>query len=326
VANSDKIPDSRLKVALTAPHRHGLSRLRRWLSMQNDVVAARAHDDAQMTECERSLHMARMHAEAADHLLKAKDSTSLAPVLTLCREALLWALSQNEADKKALSMALESSPHSVQTVTDSGDTRMARLRHLLALHEQPDPGRAGPQEQRKRARTAVESVKALLGQGKPMPGTAEQAVLRTRRTRRTSAALTLFGGLAALALLALWALWPKDLARGKPWHTSSAWRGHHNAPVLFHTNEEPDPWFEVDLLRPRYFHRVVVKNRPECCFERAVPLILEISDDRNRWDEVDQRDSVFTTWETSFPPTQARFVRLRVPRLSILHLEQVQIY
>ena len=57
-----------------------------------------------------------------------------------------------------------------------------------------------------------------------------------------------------------------------------------------------------------------------------VPLIVELSNDRSTWQAVAQRESPFAIWEPSFAPSKARYVRLRVPRVTFLHLEQVKVY
>jgi len=35
---------------------------------------------------------------------------------------------------------------------------------------------------------------------------------------------------------------------------------------------------------------------------------------------------VFALWQPEFPPVEARYVRLRVPRFTVLHLQQVKVY
>jgi hypothetical protein len=96
--------------------------------------------------------------------------------------------------------------------------------------------------------------------------------------------------------------------------------------MLFHTSEERNPWFEIDLGEIKPVRRLTVKNRADSNGERAVPLIAELSNDRSNWQVVARRDSPFTVWEPSFAPTKARYLRLRVPRLTFLHLEQVKVY
>jgi F5/8 type C domain len=145
------------------------------------------------------------------------------------------------------------------------------------------------------------------------------------------AALVAFVGVAT----ARWALSKPDLAEGKPWRASSALVECHpsrhecggtRTEILFHTREQVEPWFEIDLSAPQRFSEVVVRNRPDCCRERAVPLILEVSDDQLSWKQLARQDRVFDDWVARFAPVTARFVRLRVPHSSMLHLEGVWIH
>jgi hypothetical protein len=68
-----------------------------------------------------------------------------------------------------------------------------------------------------------------------------------------------------------------------------------------------------------------VTNRDDCCLERAVPLVVEVSDDRKKWRTVARRADSFREWEGKFAPLKARYVRLRVDRHSILHLAKVSV-
>lgn len=146
-----------------------------------------------------------------------------------------------------------------------------------------------------------------------------------------------FAALVLACLLAVWVLFikPRDLAAGKPWRTSSIGIvctpekgdcGGVSTDILFHTKEEQDPWFEYDLGTATDFSSLVVKNRTDFGPDRAVPLIAEVSNDDKNFREVARRDMVFGTWRPQFPKQHARYVRLRVPRKSILHLEQIEVH
>lgn len=128
---------------------------------------------------------------------------------------------------------------------------------------------------------------------------------------------------------------PIDLAEGKPWKASSSWadctpRAGRCGPlvsrILFHTRDDENPWFRLDLLAPTTFSGLTVMNRAEEFADRAVPLIAEVSDDDQTWREVARRESVFSTWRPSFEPVTARYLRLRVARKSWLHLESVKVH
>ncbi|HVW30275.1 MAG TPA: discoidin domain-containing protein [Polyangiaceae bacterium] len=126
-----------------------------------------------------------------------------------------------------------------------------------------------------------------------------------------------------------------NLAAGKRWSASSAMFECHPAQaecggaktrIFFHTKEEQDPWLMYDLGAKTTFSSMRVENRQDAVLDRAVPLVLEVSDDGAHFHEIARRDTEFSTWKPSFPPVTARYVRLRVARRSILHLEEVDIY
>jgi hypothetical protein len=123
-----------------------------------------------------------------------------------------------------------------------------------------------------------------------------------------------------------------DLLLGKPWTASSKAFdckpkemecGGARSAMFFHTTEEEKPWLEFDMGAVQSFSRIEVVNREDCCPERAVPLIVEVSDDKAKWREVARRTDTFREWETTIKPTAARYVRLRVDRRTSFHLIRV---
>jgi hypothetical protein len=117
-----------------------------------------------------------------------------------------------------------------------------------------------------------------------------------------------------------------NLIEGKPFRTSTAYAGCADGAcpdLMFHTENENSPWIEFDLGAPQAIRRVEVTNRLHCCQDRAVPLVVEISTDRTAWTEVARRDLEFIAWRASFPRKTGRYVRLRVPRQTALHLKDV---
>ena len=125
------------------------------------------------------------------------------------------------------------------------------------------------------------------------------------------------------------ALGPNLLA-DKPFRLSSSWSGCSQdagcQTLLFHTEAEQNPWVEFDLGARKKFHRLEVTNRTDCCSERTIPLVAEISDDRATWKEIGRRDTEFTTWNLTFSPKTARYLRLRIPRHSTFHLKDVALH
>ncbi|HYP91382.1 MAG TPA: discoidin domain-containing protein, partial [Polyangiaceae bacterium] len=125
-----------------------------------------------------------------------------------------------------------------------------------------------------------------------------------------------------------------DLAAGKPWKASSSPDICHPAEhrcagahtdMFFTTSEEVDPWVEIDLGRPTAFNQIEVKNRSDCCPDRAAPLVVEVSNDAKSWREIAKRQDTFTLWQAGFATQTARYVRLRVPRRTVFHLDKVSI-
>lgn len=149
---------------------------------------------------------------------------------------------------------------------------------------------------------------------------------------RISLASVALALIAAPLLLLLTA--PTDLARGRTWTASSSHRGSASkgtlrdghAAFFFHTTEEQGPFVEIDLERTRMIQRVVVTNRKDCCEARALPLVLEASEDRKHWKQLARREQPFTRWHASLNPTPARWLRLSVPRVTWLHLQDVAVY
>jgi hypothetical protein len=152
-------------------------------------------------------------------------------------------------------------------------------------------------------------------------------------------------GLAVLVLLAA-VLGPllgqrllerkRDVARDKPWTTSSAYAAvtvckspEQDCPespfYFFHTMDEERPWVEVDLGAKQRIRAVRIKNREDCCGDRAVPLVVQVSTDHKSWKEVARRKDVFGNWYAEFKPTSARWVRVQATRRTILHLHRVSV-
>jgi F5/8 type C domain-containing protein len=126
----------------------------------------------------------------------------------------------------------------------------------------------------------------------------------------------------------------RDVAVNKPWRTSSVYAAVCVSPkqdcadgsdYFFHTQDEQSPWIEFDLGSSQRIRGVRVINRKDCCGERAVPLVVEVSTDQSRWKTVARRDAVFSSWLAEFAPVDARWVRLRLEKRAPLHLAQVRI-
>jgi hypothetical protein len=192
-----------------------------------------------------------------------------------------------------------------------------------------------PPEERSRLVPALrQCAEALLGE-LDRPARAWE-MLWLQRVLRIGMVFVL---LAAVALGMLWAKQSaerrQDLAAGKPWRQSSRLNNEgcespnqtcENSPYFFfHTVDERNPSLEIDLGQPQKFSKLRVINREDCCVDRSVPLIVEVSVNQSEWREVARRNEVFSSWLAEFSPVEARWVRLRVDKHSYLHLAAVRV-
>ena len=162
--------------------------------------------------------------------------------------------------------------------------------------------------------------------------------LRAQRIWRLSLLMLLVVGVVQCAIWAMVAHRERsELAAGKQWRLSSDYGNGgcsspeqqcpQNSGYFFHTNvNDHSPWIEFDLAATQQISTVEVENRRDCCGERAIPLAIEVSTDHKHWQVVARRDAEFSTWNASFPATQAHWLRLRVLKPGILHLHGVRIY
>lgn len=95
--------------------------------------------------------------------------------------------------------------------------------------------------------------------------------------------------------------------------------------IFFHSIDTDSPWIEVDLGKERSISRVVVTNRFDCCRERAVPLVVTVRGATGPSREVARQTAEFDEWDARFASTRARYVRLTVPRRTILHLRNIEV-
>ena len=126
----------------------------------------------------------------------------------------------------------------------------------------------------------------------------------------------------------------RDIAAGKPWRLSSQSTACHSPAqecadfpdYFFHTQQEANPWVEIDLGSPQRFSGIRIENRKDCCTERASPLVFESSLDQKTWKVLARREGTFETWRASVPPITARWVRVRIDsNQAILHLSHVRV-
>ncbi len=95
---------------------------------------------------------------------------------------------------------------------------------------------------------------------------------------------------------------------------------------FFHTREERDPWIEFDVGKEAPIASVRVANRNDCaeCPARAVPLVVEVSNDHETWTEVGRKQETFDAWDLKIGRS-ARWIRFRALKRTFLHFRQVRI-
>lgn len=312
-------------------------RLREWLWRGRALSEARSLPELGKRARDalaRAELTAEFAARALDPIEPLRAGPAHALALSLYREAAYYALAAHAGDSPASVADAFEVARAPALAAASGEEALASLRGSLL--RPPAESALLPAEQLEReARAAQGFVQALIA------AVADRSLrsnhLLIERWLRTGVAGALLLALAAGAAAALQrAFAPPDLAAGKPWRTSS--KGDDCEPelqrcmgartsIFFHTKRERDPWFEVDLGAPTSFAAVEVVNRGDCCQDRVVPLVVEVSNDQQRWTAVARRVDVFPdVYRARFAKQLARYVRLRVDRRSTLFAERVSVY
>jgi hypothetical protein len=280
------------------------------------------------------LRRADLAAELAERALEPIDPLRAGSgahlALSLQRQAVYWLLvARNGGGANTLALAWDATPAELLLGICGSDAELAKLRAILVERSFVEDAGESAERAVEHGRLVQRFIRALLVAISPRRRAQQALWLRWSRS----------GGLALLVLVLLAAGYVayrratqgENLAKGKPWTTSSKFADCQRDPavcggrVLFHTLEDPEPWFEIDLGAARTIAVVEVENRRDCCGERAVPLAIEVSNDRTKWKVVARREDVFRSWTASFAPVTARYVRARVQRRSTLHLESMAV-
>jgi hypothetical protein len=303
-----------------------LFRMREWLLRSEAMREARAAADVPPARA-RARAQAQLVAEVAERVAAPVDAlpfgSCAAVQVALCRDATYWALVAMQPDDVPATdlPTLWARVPAERLERAAGGADAAEVVRRTLANGAPayslDTADATASLARKFASTLVAELDAPL-----------------KRIDRLWMQRWLRIGLVAVLLLStayaarVRALGP-NLIADKPFLTSSATAvctPITNCPgMLFHTENENNPWIEFDLGALRPMKRVEVTNRPDCCADRAVPLLVEISTDRTTWTQVARRDLEFLVWTASFPRTIGRYVRLRVPRATPFHLKEIAI-
>lgn len=309
------------------------ARVREWFLRSAALAEARRH---QLNPGQRAALRAALQAlELADRAVDLPEGYRAGPPLgvslMLYQEAVWWALqAAHGAPRAPDSLAQACAEHAeLLRATAGGEQQLARLRAQFLEPERHSFQALEEASQLALIADARRFASALVAH----VGAPDAQVARVTRQRWLRPSLAA-ASVACIALALALALGSRDVAAGRTWTASSGEWGFGrtgttdkfgNEDLLFHTHAEANPWLLVDLGAPERVRAVAVENRSTCCQERAVPLIVELSADGKSWREVARKDEVFTSWKARFRAQQARFVRLRVPRHTVLHLRRVQV-
>jgi hypothetical protein len=304
-----------------------------WLLVRRELGQAQAEAARLTVEQREYLRRAKVALELGELAFapgNAVRSGSTAPLAAnLFRQAVYWALLSQRAQTEPIDpeqLWAETDPSVARTVAgNEGElaylTIVMRSTFIELAQGTDEAQRACAVQMRRVANRLVTNAQRVLWR-------VEWAKLK--RIVRLAIAVIV----PVLALIWFWP--PKvDLAKGTPWRVSSIGTECHpeksdcggvKTDILFHTRLEKDPWVEYDFGSPVEFSSLTILNRSDYGPERAVPLVVEVSNDGKSFTEVVRRADPFATWKPSFTRQRARYLRLRVARESILHLEAVKVH
>ncbi len=307
-----------------------------WFLLRSQIAHARA--EARGTSDEQSVYLQRAKvalefgnvALEPNNVVASGATAPLAP--SLFQQALYWSLLVKDPAVAASSPAAAWASAAPSTLASlaSNDAELAQIGAAMqATFVELEQG--SPEARRATAELLRRSATRLITSSESVSWQLEW--LKLRRLSRIALGVALCLAPFALAFV----FWPKkpDLAKGKPWHASSSLAECHPAKsecggvttdIFFHTREESNPWFEYDFYAPLGFSSLTIRNRSDYGAERAVPLVVEVSNDDRTFHEVARRNESFSTWSPSFPTQHARYLRLRTARVSLLHLEAVEVH
>lgn len=122
---------------------------------------------------------------------------------------------------------------------------------------------------------------------------------------------------------------------GGNWSSSRGVDGVKNGNIWeggFHTDNEENPWWQVDLGEAYQLREIRIYNRLDCCSERSRTLQVLLSDDAENWRVVYSHDgSVFGGADGNYLDIKldnemARFVQVQLREKNYLHLDEVEVY
>jgi hypothetical protein len=241
--------------------------------------------ERQRADLRQALQVRRLAAEAMASSDQQRAGAILPALIGILRNGTFWALSAGTPDPAPADIveAFDRLPTDrLNELVPDADVR-ERLRSVLTVSGESWGRRPRPEQEQGLADLKTLSTALLM---RLTQSAQRLRAIFVRRIILAFATLILViagvkGGLAVNL--------KPSLTAGQPWRTSTtleACRPHDHycadavTDILFHTLEEESPWVEYDLGSRKAFKRLVVKNRSDCCPDRAVPLVFEVSDDR----------------------------------------------
>jgi hypothetical protein len=124
---------------------------------------------------------------------------------------------------------------------------------------------------------------------------------------------------------------------GKPARQSSTYDADHDAAKgvdgrrddnsFFHTNNERNPWWQVDLQGSHALSHIMLYNRTDCCGERERTVQVMLSSNGNNWDTIYVHNgSNFRDLRVEAGGRRARYVRVQLAEQNYFHLQEVEVY
>jgi hypothetical protein len=291
------------------------------------------------------LRRAWVSLEVAKRTLEPPERFSSGPphavAWELARQAVYWGLrtdrlvTSGSDDASAPLAALAESARSRLVNAAGGEGELTLLEPALSGRTFVEENELSEDEQGRSAHALTRFARALL---------LDLEQPRARVDRLWFQRLWRCGGLFVLLLLAVFGASfltnlmqrERDVAHRKAWRTSSTFTAipgcsspdqecSESPFYFFHTQDEEKPWLEIDLGSKQRIVGAIIENREDCCADRAVPLVISVSNDRKTWKEVVRRTEIFGTWSPKFAPVSGRWVRIQVQKRTSLHLSRASI-
>jgi hypothetical protein len=308
-----------------------------WLLCRPQIQEARSA--AQLSPREDALlRRSKSAFAAANHLLEAPERTgeglagAHAGVLYL--ESVYWALGSSRTDLERPELpALWTEAKAITDELGLSPEQASETKRFVAMTKPALELPELPERDQEAAAMLLRQVAARVIEVRSKKKRAFERLALMRALR-----LALAVGAVVAFVFGVIALLPekRNIAAGKVWTASSKLYDCHPqknecggvaTKMFFCTKEETNPWFQYDLGAATNFSSMTIVNRLDGKLQnRATPLIVEVSDDGKKFREVIRRTEDFDTWKPKFAKQTARYVRLRVPKKTFLHLEAVRVH